>query len=211
MMKCYKPIALLLTGIMCLNILAFYPELANANTVTSDTYSSSTTLNEDIYDQKLNEALDAYNREAIQNGRSIQKFSTNSEPAVIGSLIRLIFKNLVSKQTGKAAASVTVKATNKQILTKVTAHAIEEAVKDGITSLMIDNILANKPAGVVGIEKFEDHTGGSRIMYDRTSKLTVVLSKATNTIITIYKDNGKTTIQDRLDSGRWVRSNFKYQ
>jgi len=211
-----KSITVTIVLSLTLSTTMWEPAIAKASTVSEDTYSSNSSSDliiQDRYDEELQSALAAYNQELLNEKHQLKNFSTNAQPAIIGSLIRLIFKQLVSKQTGKAASSVVVKATNKNVTTKITAHAIEEAVKDGITSLIVNNVLSEISSGIFKVEKFEDPIGKTRIMADRNNKTVIILDYAANTIITIYKDSklDGSTIDSRVNSGRWVRSNFKYK
>lgn len=213
MKKVVKVITIAVAMSLSLNTILWQPAVAKASTVSEDTYSESTVPN-DRYEQELQEGMDAYHKELLDENKSLKSFSTNAAPAsVVSELVKLVLKNLVNKETKKAAAAVVVKATSKQISTRLTAHAIAEAVADGITSLMIDNVLSGKASGMFAIEKYTDPIGKSRIMFDRTNKVIIVLDATANTIITIYKD-GKltgTSIDSRVKSGRWIKSDFKFK
>ncbi|MFB5268259.1 DUF4258 domain-containing protein [Paenibacillus enshidis] len=137
------------------------------------------------------------------------KFSTQAQPAniIIKKLIEIIFKQVVKQGT-----SQTVKATSRNIVTQISKHAIEEAVKDGITSLMVDNLLAEKPSGMYRVEKYYDTLrGSSRIMFDRSNKVVLVIDNIQNTVITIYETESIKTIDNRVKNGRWVSANFKFE
>lgn len=133
-------------------------------------------------------------------------YSTNSsEPAVIGSLVKILFKQLIKKSD-----DAIVHATKNNIKTKIKKHFMEQAVARGITEVMVDNILGEVSTGIYKVLKFDDVLGNSRIMYDPNSKLTVVISKFENTLITTYIDEDDTK-DKRVKAGRWIPSIWNYK
>lgn len=89
---------------------------------------------------------------------------------------------------------------------------MEEAVKDGITSLMVDNVLSGKSSGMWAIAHFDDIRKGkglSRIAVDPNNKVVVILARDSNTILTIYKDSGSSII-NRPNDDVWKPSDWKF-
>ncbi|AZK48462.1 DUF4258 domain-containing protein [Paenibacillus lentus] len=178
--------------------------LANANASTSTYISAQTDITEDEYDRRLKEGYEAYYKE-LRETNKLSKNSITTQNAVIKKLVELVFKDLAKKGVG-----ATAKATTKNVVTKITKHAIEEAVKDGITSIMIDNLLSGKSSGMVAVEKFDDTLGKSRVIVDRNNRTVAILDPVHNTVITIYKDNDK-SIENRIKSGRWLKGKWNFK
>lgn len=190
-----------------------YPEVVKASTVSQDTYENSNVV-EDQYDQELRTALEA-NRQAILNEqRSNNSFSTNAvQPAnIISQLIKLVFKNMVKHPKG-ATPSVLTKATTRGVRVRLSGHAIERAAENGITSSMVDDVLSEKPYGMLAVEKYEDLIQNSKIMVDRNNNVIIILSNTTDQIFSIYRDTstGKNSVLNRAKQGKWKKSNFIFK
>lgn len=158
------------------------------------------------YEEKLDEAFDSY-----YNEKNSQLGIQSVQPTWIGPVIGHILKFTMQQLKGRAAA-VAVQTTTRNIATRLTAHAIVEAAKDGITTLMIDNLLEGKSSGMRSIEKYYDIETGARIVYDPNNKNLAILDRSENIVFTIYNDTGKNTIDNRVNNKkRWFKSmwNFK--
>ncbi|WP_211750277.1 hypothetical protein [Paenibacillus sp. Marseille-Q4541] len=126
---------------------------------------------------------------------------------IIGQLVKFTFQQLAKRGT---AAAVSVTARN--VATNITKHAIDEAIKDGITTLMIDNLLSNKASGMWAIEKYYDFQTGARVVYDPNNKIVAILDRDENNMFTIYNDTGKYTINDRVNvTKRWWKSTWNFK
>ncbi len=173
-------------------------EVTSADTLPSQNYAK------DQHDYEMQEAL-----ESFSNEDSVGKSTLKAEPAIVGSIVRLI--TLVFKNVAKGTR-VTVKATARNVVTEVSAHAIERAIERGISAIDMDNVLSEKSTGMFAVEKYYDVTySNARIMLDRNNKVVIVIDNALNTIITTYKLDSTSTIQNRISEGRWVKGSFKFK
>jgi len=179
--------------------LSLNPIIASASTsiVQDQTVNTQQPTTSDPYEEGLREYKNSQNNLAPKTDRV--------QPTVIGPLIRAVFRVLA-----QSADDVVVTATKKNVTTTLKNHAIKQAVARGVTEVALDNLLSEISSGMNAIEKFDDHIGNSRIMYDPNSKLTVVLSKFSNIVITTYYDTANSKDQ-RVKDGRWVRSLFKFE
>lgn len=65
-------------------------------------------------------------------------------------------------QLAQRGTSVVVSTTTRNVATRLTAHAIAEAIVDGITTSMIDNLLVGKSSGMNASEKYYDIQTGAQ-------------------------------------------------
>lgn len=163
-------------------------------------FNVPTIFAEDPYEEGLRNYQNGL-KEEQQSDLSIY----SGEPVIVGQLIKIIFKELAKK-----ADDVIVTATKNNIKTKIKNHFIVQAVSRGITEIMVDNILAEVATGMNKVLKFDDVIGNSRIMYDPNSKLTVVISKFENTLITTYFDEDN-SVDRRIKEGRWIPGSWKFK
>ncbi|WP_355316256.1 DUF4258 domain-containing protein [Paenibacillus jiagnxiensis] len=209
MVKWTKRISLILALAIGLNTVSVGVSFADNNSsVTNDTYSLAAVENIIVEDQHDMEMKAAYAALAEENKNRIS--SSNEMKAATGTIIRrlveIVFKN-VSK-----GSRVTAKATPRNIITEVSAHAVERAVERGISSLQMDNVLSEKSSGMFAVEKYYDTlNNNSRIMLDRNNKVVIVIDNLLNTIITTYKLDSVSTVDSRIKDGRWVKGSFKYK
>lgn len=102
--------------------------------------------------------------------------------------------------------------TAKIIATNLTKHAIEEAIKDGISTAVIDKLLEGKPSGMLTIEKYVDFQTGARVVHDPNNKTIAILDRDENNMFTIYSDTGKYTIDFRVNiEKRWWESVWSFK
>jgi hypothetical protein len=181
--------------------LSLNPIFASASPSPSNTIEDqSVTNHQEVINDPYEEGLLEY-----QKSLNNEKQSDSLAPASILSLVKVVFKVLA-----KSSDDVVVSATKNNVTTTLKNHAIKQAVARGITEIMLDNLLSEVSTGIFKVLKFEDVIGSSRIMYDPTSKLTVVLSLVDNIVITTYVDNDN-TMPNRVNAGRWVPSSFTYR
>lgn len=193
--KTFKVVAVSLSLAISIN-----PIFASASPSSSNVTDQSITHVQDISSDPYEEGLLEY-----QNSLNNASESDPQARAGIVSLVKVVFKILA-----KNADDVVVTATKKNVTTTLKNHAIKQAVARGITEIMLDNILSEISVSVLKVLKFEDVIGQSRIMYDPSSKLTVVLSLVDNIVITTYVDNDN-TMPNRVKAGRWKPSTFTYR
>ncbi|GFZ85182.1 hypothetical protein GCM10008018_34020 [Paenibacillus marchantiophytorum] len=153
----------------------------------------------DFHDQKLEAGLKALEDEK-KSEDSEDKKNSNEKIQLRNPIIKLI--QLIFTQATKTTSVV---ATSRSVATTITSHAIKEALKDGITNIMIDTILDGVSAsgGPFKVDKFDDALGDSRVFYDYGTKTVIILAKTDNTIITVYKDTSTDGAASRIKAGRW--------
>ncbi|MCY9516758.1 hypothetical protein [Paenibacillus apiarius] len=186
-----KFLAMVLTIALCLNIVGIGTASANP---------SSVPLHPDPYEEGLLRYQQDLREESLHG---------DSQTLGVGAIIKALTK-VVFKELAKKTDDVIVKATKKEVKTKLKNHAIRQAVQRGVTEIMIDNILSEISSGMKAILKFDDVIGNSRIMYDPNSKLTVVLSKFENILITTYIDEDN-TMANRVKKGRWKAASWIFK
>ncbi|GAS84265.1 hypothetical protein [Paenibacillus amylolyticus] len=167
---------------------------------TTEINIESPVVYEDELEQRIDRAYIAYYKELRK-----QEDEVTTQSSLVRKLVELIFK--------RPAYATKVTATPKNISTNLTMHAMQEALADGITSLMVDNVLSGKPSGMWAIAHFDDIREGkglSRIAVDPNNKVVVILARDSNTILTIYKDSGNSII-NRSDDTKWRSSNWKFR
>ncbi|OMF32302.1 DUF4258 domain-containing protein [Paenibacillus peoriae] len=203
MKRIAKYFAAILSVILLFNIFGL-----TATSAEEITHQSEEVTEE--YDRQLDKVYEEYkgNQSGVQSEfdqNHITPFA--AQPASIGHIIKFTIQQLF-----KRGSSVAVQTTTRNVITNLTKHAIEEAIKDGITTLMIDNLLEGKASGMRAVEKYVDIQTGARVVYDPNNKIIAILDNSANDVITIYSDNGKDTINYRVNvKKRWFKSmwNFK--
>jgi hypothetical protein len=155
-------------------------------------------LEEDEYDRLLDEAVEVNAQEetGTREKRRVKVFKKLVE--------------IVIKEVYKLNRSFTVRATDKEVVTKLSQHAIKKAYDLKFTGQMIDDVLAEKPKGIFVIQKFDDALHNSRVMYDRHNGVAVVIGKYSNEIITVYKST-QSHIDRRMKEGRWQLGNWNFE
>lgn len=215
-----KKLIALLLSISMVSVLAL-PVTAAEKVTTIATKTEI--VQEDLHDQKIQKGIEALANEkdsateieSPQDELQDQLIQESNEakplqiaPQNVGGLIKLV--QVIFTQVGKAIKTT---ATNRNVVTQITKHAMEEAFKDGITSIILNTILGEVSAsgGPFRVEKYDDTTLNSRIFYDYGTKIVVVLSKDDNTIITTYKDTSFNGPSGRISSGRWVLGSWMFK
>ncbi|QZN77696.1 DUF4258 domain-containing protein [Paenibacillus sp. DR312] len=206
-MKWTKRIAAILSMVIAINTVTIGAASADNSTVEEQINFGQTVESNYVEDQHDQEMRAAF--EAISRGEIVRPDSFNAQPFIVGGIVRLatlIFKNVAK------GAKVTVKATVRNVVTEVSAHAVERAIERGISGLQMDNVLSEKSSGMFAVEKYYDtNYSNSRIMLDRNNKVVIVIDNALNTIITTYKLDSVSTVQNRITEGRWIKGGFKFK
>ncbi|MGO4184630.1 hypothetical protein AB4Z17_25970 [Paenibacillus sp. TAF43_2] len=163
------------------------------------------------------ETLDVQTDEMIEYDRQLDEAyeefleSQDIQPFIIGPVIGHILK-FTMQQLLKRGTSAAVSTTAKNIATNLTKHAIEEAIKDGITTAAIDKLLEGKATGMLAVEKYVDFQTGARVIHDPNSKTIAILDRDSNDMFTIYSDTGKNTIDFRVNiEKRWWKSIWSFK
>lgn len=204
-----KNIAALLSVVFVFNLVGVSIASADFNSnETLGTASSEETSKS--YSDQLDDVYEEYLQNELPYLPELQPES-EIQPMVIGPIIGQLVK-FTFQQLAKRGTSAAVSVTARSVATNITKHAIEEAIKDGITTVMIDNLLSNKATGMWAIEKYYDINTGARVVHDPNNKLIAILDKDENNMFTIYSDNGKNTINDRVNvTKRWWKSSWIFK
>ncbi|WP_336783384.1 DUF4258 domain-containing protein [Paenibacillus illinoisensis] len=206
-MKWTKRIAAVLSMVIAINTVTIGAASANNSPAVEEVPFGPTVEQSFVQDQHDLEMLAAF--KAAAKNEALHEDSFDAQPAIVGPIVRLatlIFRNVTK------GAKVTVKATARNVVTEVSAHAVERAVERGISGLQMDDVLSEKSTGMFAVEKYYDtNYSNSRIMLDRNNKVVIVIDNALNTIITTYKLDSVSTIQNRVSEGRWIKGGFKFK
>lgn len=101
--------------------------------------------------------------------------SDDSEEPTITPRIAPIIPYLAS-----AVISIVVKQGGKHLVKKISKHALQRAAQRGITKQQFAHTMRFG-------QKYTDKKTGAKILYDKSSKTTLVLDKKGKTVVTTYK------------------------
>ncbi|WP_411349353.1 hypothetical protein [Paenibacillus sp. WLX2291] len=201
-----KTLKILISFVLLFNFILF-PSLSNAQ-------PSATNIKSEEYSNYIDKLYEQYedNIPLEQSDYAIAELDdANVKPSIVGPIIGHIVRFTMQQLAQRATAAV-VHTTARNVVTSVSIHAIREAINDGITTAMIDNLLDGKASGMRAVEKYVDIQTGARIVHDPNNKLIAVLSSDENQVITVYNDNGKNTIDHRVNiTKRWFKSVWSFK
>lgn len=136
---------------------------------------------------QANEQGDFPTEEQVNNDKYIVNFSDeelanlqdiiydDSEEPVITPRIAPLIPFLAS-----AVTSIVIKQGGKHLVKKISKHALQRAGQRGITKHQFAHAMRFG-------QKYTDKKTGAKILYDKSSKTTLVLDKKGKTVVTTYK------------------------
>lgn len=122
-MKWTKRIAAVLSMVIAINTVTIGAASANNSPAVEEVPFGHTVEQSYVQDQHDLEMLAAF--KAAAKNEALHEDSFNAQPAIVGPIVRLatlIFRNVTK------GAKVTVKATARNVVTEVSAHAVERGI-----------------------------------------------------------------------------------